>query len=151
MTMRFAYKQGHSASPVVVLQGRMGRPRPLINLTLISATATRVVTALLDPGADDTVFERREAVRLGIDLASAPTRTLAGVTGPAVVVAYVQITIRVTDGVEFREWLGWVGFTTAQLTHPTLGFAGFLQYFDANFKGHAEEAELTINPSYSGK
>jgi hypothetical protein len=151
MTMRFAYKQGRSATPVVVLQGRMGRPRPIIDVTLISAAATRVVPALVDPGADDTVFPRREAVLLGIDLTSAPTRTLAGVTGPATVVAYSQITLRVTDGVEFREWLAWVGFTTAQMTHPTLGFAGFLQYFDANFRGHAEEVELTINPSYSGK
>lgn len=127
MTMRFAYRQGRSATPVVVLQGCMGRPRPIIDVTLISGAAARIAPALLDPGADDTVFPRREAVLLGIDLTSAPTRTLAGVTGPPVVVAYTQVTLRVTDGVEFREWLAWVGFTTVQMTHPTLGFAGFLQ------------------------
>jgi hypothetical protein len=43
-----------------------------------------------------------------------------------------------------------VGFTSARLRFPSLGFAGFLQYFDALFRGDREEVELTVNSLYRG-
>ena len=58
--------------------------------------------------------------------------------------------LRLTDGREFREWPAWVGFTPARLPYPMLGFAGCLQFFDAEFRGGREEVELTVNPLYPG-
>jgi hypothetical protein len=66
------------------------------------------------------------------------------------VLRYAVTTIRVTDGRELREWQGWVGFTAARLRFPLLGFAGFLQFFDAHFFGGREEVELTVNALYPG-
>jgi hypothetical protein len=43
-----------------------------------------------------------------------------------------------------------VAFTSARIAHPALGYAGFLQFFDATFRGQAEEVELAVNPSYPG-
>jgi hypothetical protein len=36
------------------------------------------------------------------------------------------------------------------LRFPLLGFAGVLQFFDADFRGAREEVELTINSLYPG-
>ena len=63
---------------------------------------------------------------------------------------YAEVRLRMTDGKEFREWPAWVGFTSAPLRHPLLGFAGCLQFFGANFLGDREEVELTVNSLYPG-
>ncbi len=70
--------------------------------------------------------------------------------GATVPVQYAQVTLRITDGREFREWTAWVGFTTVQLNQSLLGFAGFLQFFGSNFLGDREEVELTVNSLYTG-
>lgn len=150
MALLFPYRRLPSAAPIVPLGGRMERPRTLIDVTLIGPSATHVMTALLDNGADDTVFPASLASRLGLDLSAAPLHTLTGISGPPAPVAYAQLHLRITDGVEFREWLAWVGFTTARMAYPTLGYSGFLQYFDALFRGHLEEIELAVNAAYPG-
>lgn len=61
-------------------------------------------------------------------------------------IRYAQVTLRLTDGTEFREWPAWVGFTSARLKRPLLGFAGFLQFFTATFFGDREQLELATNP-----
>jgi hypothetical protein len=74
----------------------------------------------------------------------------SGVGVPAYPLRYAQGTLRVTDGQEFREWPAWVGFTSVVLRQPLLGFAGFLQFFDALFRSDREEVELTVNSLYPG-
>jgi hypothetical protein len=105
---------------------------------------------LLDAGADDTVFYENDAVRLGVDLTQAPPRSFAGVGGQPAILRYAQVTFRLTNGIERREWQAWVGFTSTRLATPLLGFAGFLQYFTATFHGDHEEVELAINTIYPG-
>jgi hypothetical protein len=106
--------------------------------------------ALLDTGADDTVFPERIANVIGIDLTSAPTGALEGITAGTAVLRYAEVTLRVADNHEQREWQAWVGFTRSKMRHPTLGFAGFLQYFTATFYGDRETVELTVNSQYAG-
>jgi hypothetical protein len=65
-------------------------------------------------------------------------------------VRYAQVSLRVTDGRERREWAAWAGFTPAKLLSPLLGFAGFLQFFTATFHGDREQVELTVNSLYPG-
>ena len=60
------------------------------------------------------------------------------------------MTLRLTDGREFREWPARVGFAPVPMTFALLGFAGFLQFFGANFLGDGEEVELTVNSLYPG-
>ena len=61
-----------------------------------------------------------------------------------------QVTLRIADNNEQREWRAWVAFTSATMRQPLLGFAGFLQYFTAAFHGDREEVELTVNGLYPG-
>jgi hypothetical protein len=111
---------------------------------------TKPVRALLDTGSDDTTFREVLAPFLGIDLTNAPTRHLTGISPAGYRVRYADVRLRLTDGVEFRDWPATVAFTDAPLPVATLGFAGCLQFFTATFRGHLAEVELAVNPSYPG-
>ncbi len=80
-----------------------------------------------------------------------PTGTGSGVGSRGLPLRYAPVTLRLTDGQEFREWPAWVGFTPAALVYPILGFAGCLQFFTSTFHGDTEEVELTVNRLYPGK
>jgi hypothetical protein len=105
---------------------------------------------LLDTGSDDTVFPERVAARIGVDLTTAPTGEASGVGGGKALLRYAEVTLRLSDGREHRQWTARVGFTSALLRRPLFGFAGFLQFFTACFHGDREEVELTINGLYQG-
>ena len=136
--------------PLAPLLGRSGRPRPLIPVCVLGPAASWLGDALLDTGADDTVFSERVAAFIGIDLINAPIGGGSGVAAPPVPLRYAVVALRLAAGRERCQWNAWVGFTAAPLRQPLLGFAGFLQFFDANFRGSREEVELTINANYSG-
>ena len=63
---------------------------------------------------------------------------------------YAEVTLRLATTTERHEWRAWVGFTSAKLHLPLLGFAGCLQFFDALFLGQHEQVELTVNGLYPG-
>ncbi|MGH7223261.1 MAG: hypothetical protein ACRELF_08535, partial [Gemmataceae bacterium] len=100
-------------------------------------------------GADDTVFPDRFAALIGVDLAGAPLGQATTANRAHFPVRYSQVTLRLTDGVERREWPAWVGFSPA-ISRPLFGFAGFLQFFTATFHGDREQVELTVNSLYPG-
>jgi len=72
------------------------------------------------------------------------------VGGALLSVRYAQVTLRLTDGQELREWPARVGFAPFASNRALLGFAGFLQFFEATFRGDREEVELTVNSLYPG-
>lgn len=150
MSLRFPYKPYKTKKPLWSLGGRKDRPRPVITIAVVGPAGTFPYPALLDSGADDTVFPELAASLLGIDLTNAPVGEAGAVGGATAVVRYAQVTLRITDGIEYREWTAWVGFTPAKLSRPLLGFAGFFQYFTATFHGDLEEVELTVNSLYQG-
>lgn len=77
--MRFHYKLIPTKQSVHTLGGRWVRPRPLIMVTLLTSVGTIVREALLDNGADDTVFPESAAHKLGLDLTHAPVGEAMGV------------------------------------------------------------------------
>jgi hypothetical protein len=116
---------------------------------VIGPSDSRLREGLLDSGADDTVFPETLAAVLGVDLSNAPTGR-AGTPAGAIFPIRARVGMRITDGIEQREWHAWVGFTPVKLSYSLLGFAGFLQFFDTNLRGALEVAELTVNNSYPG-
>lgn len=148
--MRFHYRLITLRTPAVALGGRWVRPRPIIGVTVVGPSDSRLQEGLLDTGSDDTVFPESLAVLLGVDLTRAPTGQMETATRANTPVRFAQVSLRITDGVEYREWPAWVGFTPARLNIPLLGFAGFLQFFTATFRGDREEVELTVNSLYPG-
>jgi hypothetical protein len=109
-----------------------------------------VATGLADTGADDTVCSEVVAGRLGVDLGGAPVMTASGIGRNPVRVRFAQVTLRIADDHEKREWAAWVGFASAPLLFPMLGHAGFLQFFTSTFWDDREEVELEVNSLYQG-
>jgi hypothetical protein len=150
MALRYPYQLQRINQPVLPLGGRWVRPRAIVPVALLGLTGSFSHEGLLDTGSDDTVFAEWVAARIGIDLASAPTGQAVGVGRTPLVVRYAELTLRLAQGNERREWQAWVGFTPARLGRPLLGFAGCLQFFTATFHGDREEVELAVNSLYPG-
>lgn len=127
MTLRFLYRSVRMRQPVWSLFGRITRPRPLVTITLVGPKGDYVRECLLDSGADDTVFPETAAEMAGIDLTNAPEGEFGAVGGGRATGRYAEVLLRLTDGVEFREWPARVGFIAAPMRQPLLGFAGVMQ------------------------
>lgn len=95
------------------------------------------------------MFPEHLAALIGVDLSNAAIGQSTTANNAQIVVRYTQVTLRLTDGKERREWPAWVGFSPA-IRRPLFGFAGFLQFFTAMFHGDREEVELTVNRLYPG-
>src|SRR5262245_43871764 len=121
MSLRFAYRFYPARGPVWPLGGRIGRPRPVIPISVIGPTGTWLDDGLLDTGSDDTIFPESVAAKVGVDLTNAPTGEASGVGMAASPIRYVEVVLRLTDGVEFREWPARVGFTSAPIKRSLLG------------------------------
>ena len=131
MTMNFRYPTFRRSHPIISLGGRYSRPRPVISVTLIGPSHSAPLDALLDTGADETVFPDYVAASLGIDLTNAPVGEAQGVGGRPLPLRYANLTLRIADKNERREWPAVVAFAPLQGRLPMLGFAGFLQFFTA--------------------
>jgi hypothetical protein len=149
MALVFPYKVVTVHHAVVPLGGRWSRPRPVVTVSAIGPKNAFPMVGRLDTGSDDTVFPERLASIIGVDLSNAPIGQSRTANMTPITVRYAQITLRITDGIERREWPAWVGFTPA-VQQPLLGFAGFLQFFTAAFHGDREVVELTVNNLYQG-
>lgn len=139
--MRFPYVPGAVKNPVPSLGGSLTRPRPIFAARVIGSTGSQLIDGLLDTGSDDTVFEEWVARLIGVDLTQTIERDI-GLVGRVqpVRVRYATVRLRITDGVqEIYEWPAVVGFTAIKLRYPLFGFAGFLQYFNVEFRGADRE------------
>ena len=148
MEFQFPFVSFGIPRPAVSLQGRTVRPRPVIPFVVINPRTgfSHSYRGLLDTGADDTVFHIDDADLLGIDLTHAPTGNAQGVAGQIVTVRYAEVLLQLTnDDGDLLEWRATVAFAPKRGTHPLLGFAGFLQFFDATFCGEHEEVTLIPN------
>jgi hypothetical protein len=150
MSMLFPYTPFRSPQPIWSLRGRTTRPRPMLTVTVVGPAGASVEYCLLDTGADDTVFPDNVARLIGVDLTSAPVGGASGVGRVAAPIRFAEVTLRLAGNGELHEWQARVGFTSAPLKQPLLGFAGFLEYFTATFHGDQEQVELAVNRLYPG-
>jgi hypothetical protein len=106
---------------------------------------------LLDTGSDDTVFPDAVAAAVGIDLTQAPEFSLNLAARGLVQCRYAIVSLLISDGRETFEWSAIVGFVSVPLLFPLLGHAGFLQFFDAEFRGADHEVILMPNRDFTGR
>ena len=147
--MRFPFKQVAYSRSFVTLGGRTVRPRPIVTISLVGPLRTLPEQARIDSGSDDTLFPERVAAQMGLDLTGAPVEIHQTQGLGSLRIRYSQVKLRLTDGVEFREWPAWVGFA-AGLSRAVLGFSGFLQFFTTTIHGETEIVELDTNPLFPG-
>jgi hypothetical protein len=150
--VKFAYLPDQAKAPQVSLAGGVVRPHPVIAVGLFSSQRDCLVDGLLDTGADDIVFPMSVATQLGLDVSQAPSQAIHLVgRGQPFKAYYVPLELRLTDGVEVYQWSALVGFVTLPFRRGLLGYAGFLQFFDAEFRGADREVILTPNRSFPGQ
>ena len=152
--MRIPYLAVKARQPLPSRGGSLVHYRPILAVRLTGPADTKIRDCLPDTGADDTVFTETLAVLLGIDLLAAEERQISLVGRPQPLrCRYVPVLLRITDGVnETYEWTAVVGFVAGRLRYNLLGHAGFLQFFDANFRGEPDrEVILTPKLSFPGK
>jgi len=113
---------------------------------------SRLRDGLLDTGADETILDSSVAPLIGIDLNQALEREINLVGRGRVPCRYATVQLRITDGIaETYEWDTVVGFAPFPILRGLLGFAGFLQFFDAAFRGADREVTLLPNAAFAGR
>ena len=125
------------------------RWRPLVPITLHGPQGfLSIGRALIDCGADDTVFAMDIAGLLNIPLQSPTTHTLRW-RGQRYGLSYGTVDLELTDddGNALR-WPAVVAFTAANLRYPLLGMCGCLEFFDTRLLGDKRQIELEPNPSF---
>lgn len=127
------------------------RWRPLVPATVIGPTGKRrfFPRALLDPGADDTIFPSAVAGLLGVVLRANSGHGLRW-RGQGYPLRYGDVALELRDGAQVWHWPAVVGFSPAPLRYPILGICGCLQFFDTCFRGDGRLVELETNLSYPG-
>ena len=127
------------------------RWRPLIPAIVLGPTGKQRIfaRAVLDPGADDTVFPLALAGLLGV-----PLRTHIGHglrwRGQAYPLRFGDVELELSDGVQVCRWPAVIGFSQAPMRYPILGLSGCLQFFDASFFGEDRVVRLEVNRSFPG-
>jgi hypothetical protein len=127
------------------------RWRPLIPVTVVGPTGTRRLfpRAVLDPGADDTVFPLAVSGLVGVALRPDSGHGLRW-RGQGYPLRFGDVTLELSDGTQLWRWSAVVGFSPAPLRYPILGICGCLEFFDARFLGQKHVMELETNPLYPG-
>jgi hypothetical protein len=139
-------------SPVPALGGATILPRPLLAVRITGPTGSRLRDGLLDTGADETILDPSVAPLIGVDLSHALQREINLVGRGRFICRYAPVQLCITDGIsETYEWDTVVGFAPFPVLRGLLGFAGFLQYFDASFRGADREVTLLPNFLFAGR
>jgi hypothetical protein len=112
------------------------------------STAARLVLALVDTGADESVLPLSLAESIGVGIDNANKLQAAGVGGHLIDLLPGSVELEVTNGPESYKWRTIVGF--ARFEDPDdecaiLGHVGALEYFTATFDGEAHQMTLVPN------
>jgi predicted aspartyl protease len=144
--MKFAYREYVSIFPGtndyrLIL-------RPVITIRVVGPKSDARWDALVDSGADETLFPVSLAEALGIELNQQLTSEAAGISGDRLKIHYGDVELRIESGQEFVAWktaVGFVDFGSASDEVIILGHGGCLDYFTATFDGEKAELELVPN------
>lgn len=153
VTLRFPYQDELFTGPPPPSRpaGVTTYKRPLIPVTIIgpNGISRSFDRALLDSGADDTVFPIDAARLLGI-----PLRPHLGHgvrwRGQLYPMRFGDAELELMAGGIVWRWIAVIAFSPAPIRYPILGQAGFLQFMDARFLGADLAIELEANRTYLG-
>jgi hypothetical protein len=124
-------------------------PRPVVSVRVHGPVSTRwIKSAVLDTGSQDTLFPMLLAEPLGVLLGG--ERGKITWRGQRYWVEFHGVDLELEQGGAHWRWRARVGFTAAPLGFVLLGQRGFLEFFDAKFRGADHVVELEPNRLYPG-
>ncbi len=150
--MIIPYMWGRAPVPLPSLGGSRIRYRPLLSVRVTGPGHSVLRDGFLDTGSDDLVFPETVAQNIGLDLTTAPRLKLSLAGRGIQTGRFAAVSLRITDGLsETYEWSAVAGFVAIPQFKPLLGYACFLQFFDAHFRGADREVTLLPNASFPGR
>lgn len=139
-------------SPPTLPQGAILRYRPLIPVRIMGPTGTSrsFLRALVDSGADETIFPYDVAKVLGVTLHSATGHAMRW-QGKQFALRYGNVELElIDDSGAMLRWPATVAFSPASIRYPLLGVCGCLEFMNAQFFGESRIVELEPNSSFPG-
>ena len=121
--------------------------RPEIQVTIHGPRGSRDLLALVDTGADNTIFPEATASALGIPLIPTAGPSARAYGGQAISLSYAHVELELILEAVRWQWYARVFFaaSAAQGESVVLGHQGFLEYFTATFFGDECALELVPN------
>jgi len=117
--------------------------RPLLPIHITSDNNRTNIVALLDSGADHSLFNIEIGWELGLKLNRGRAESFTGIAGEEIIAFFHPVTIQVAG---MRETIKIeVGFTDSPSVHAILGQADFFQHYAVKFERYKERME--INPA----
>lgn len=116
--------------------------RPMLQIKIFGAEGSKSFGALIDSGADISLFNTEIAEALGIPLSSAHERKFTGISGtiPGYLVEKVKIKIEGTDTAFFIP----VCFVQSPTVGLLLGQEGFFDQCRIKFEKHHDTFEVDL-------
>jgi hypothetical protein len=152
MILRFPYLEEPLVGlpPPSLPQGAQSRWRPLVPVKIAGPIGGGAFfpRALLDSGADDTIFPLDLAVQLGVSLLPATGHAMRW-RGQQQPLRYGNVVLELADAVgNLFRWSAVIAFTPVNIRYPLLGNAGCLDFLNARFLGMLREVELEPNGAF---
>jgi len=117
--------------------------KPIIRIRLAHGDKAVMTDALIDSGADTSLFHSSLATKLGIDLKSGIRKDFYGIAGDPVPGYFHPVHLQIVGMNTAVKLL--VAFTLAEGVAALLGQADFFQSFQIKFERYNERIE--INPA----
>jgi len=144
--MRFRYSS-YEVDPSPTVPGGV-LYRPEIVIELIGPRRSETIQALVDTGSDETVFPLSPANAIGVQLNRASTGQASAVGGHEVELVPGSVTLQISQAGLTYRWQTMVQFLEVDQPEDEvalLGYAGFLEFFQATFNSESQELELNPN------
>jgi len=124
--------------------------RPLVKLGVHGATGVAFVSALVDTGADHSIFPASIATEVGAELFDDELESAKGISGHAISVTLGRVRLELIAGEQSLAWSAIVGFAKfdSEDECSVLGHIGVLEFFSAVFDGVNQVLELAPRENF---
>lgn len=127
---------------------RRGSHRPLIAVKLLADDGRHIlIDALIDTGADVSLFPQQLAEQLGFDMSRPPDGMVSAAVGGECSYRLRDVTLELCRPPEVVRWQASVGFVDRTMSYAILGTRGFFEFFDLNYSARTHRVEITASES----
>ena len=125
---------------------RRGSYRPLIAVKLVADDGRYLlIDALIDTGADVSLFPQDLAEQLGFDMSRPPDGTVSAAIGGECGYRLHNVTLELRRHPEVMRWQVRVGFVEQTMSYAILGTRGFFEFFRLEYD--ARVGSVIVEPS----
>lgn len=123
---------------------RDGQQRPIVCVSLSIPDGRSILfDALVDTGADVSLFPMSAAIRLGLDLTDLPTGVVTAAVGGQCQYRLCDVSLELRRLPEALRWNTSVGFVEHRMSYAILGTRGLFEFFRLTYDAHEQWLELT--------